>query len=212
MRRGSGRSAALAALGTAAVVVLIVVAVGRFQSRPLVVLGGDSITELSAGTLAGGLDGTLGIGGNDVAVVARSGATAGEMEPEVVATAADGPTQVVINLGTNDAVRTGDLDAAIASIERMAAAFPGASCIHLVTLSEAMVTFEDPVGPGVRAADLNRRIVDLATRSGYRLIRWDQIVAEGVARGEPLTLDSIHPDEAGATRLSDAYREAVEGC
>lgn len=210
--RGGRPRVVVAGLGMVVIVALVVVVVGWAQPRPLVVLGGDSITELSAGALAGAIDGTLGIGGNDVSVVARSGATAGEMEPEVVATAADGPTQVVINLGTNDAVRTGDLDAAIASIERMAAAFPGASCIHLVTLSESMVTFEDPVGPGVRAADLNRRIIDLAARSGYRVIRWDQIVADGVARGEPLTLDSIHPDEAGEARLGEAYREAVEGC
>lgn len=211
----SGRSApsvALVGLVILVVAVLTVVMVGRVQSRPLVVLGGDSITELSAGALAGAIDGTLGIGGNDVAVVARSGATAGEMEPEVVAIAAVGPRQVVINLGTNDAVRTGDLDGAAASIERMASSFPTAECIHIVTLSESMVAFEDPEGPGGRAADLNQRIVDLATREGYRLIRWDQIVAESVAGGVPLTLDSIHPDAAGEARLADAYRDAVAAC
>jgi lysophospholipase L1-like esterase len=203
-------------VATVAVVALVVVAailvIGRVQSRPVVVLAGDSITELSAGALAGPIDGTVGIGGNDVVVVARSGATAAEMEPEVVATSADDPRQVVINLGTNDVVRTGDVAGALASVERMAAAFPGAACVHLVTMSESMVSFEDPVGPGERAAELNRALVDLAGRNGYRLIRWDEIVAAGVARGEPLTLDSIHPDPAGEQLLAEAYRDAVDAC
>jgi lysophospholipase L1-like esterase len=177
-----------------------------------VLLAGDSITEQGAGALAGAIDGTFGVGGHDVAIVARSGATAGEMEPEVVAAAAEAPDQVVINLGTNDAVRTATVPEGLAAVERMAASFPSARCVHLVTLSESVVAFEDPVGPGQRAADMNRGLTDLAQRNGYRLIRWDQIAAEGVASGQPLTLDSIHPDGAGQARLADAYREAIEGC
>lgn len=202
-------------VAVAAVLLVLVVgllAVGAAQSRPLVVLAGDSITERGAGTLGGAIDGTFGIGGHDVAVVARSGATAGEMEGEVSAFASDDPQQVVINLGTNDAVRTGTVAEGLAAIERIAAAFPSASCIHLVTLSESVVTFEDPVGPGQRAAELNRGLVELATRNGYGLIRWDQIVAEGVARGEPLTLDSIHPDGAGEAELAEAYRAVIDRC
>jgi lysophospholipase L1-like esterase len=202
----------------AGVVVLAVVlvagallAVGVAQPRPVVLLAGDSITELSAGVLAGALDGTFGIGGHDVAVVARSGATAGEMEPSVV-TAVAGPDQIVINLGTNDAVRTGTVAEGLASIERMAGAYPDARCVHLVTLNEGMVAFEDAVGPGQRAAELNRGLLALAEREGYRLIRWDQLVAEATARGEQLTLDSIHPSPEGEAVLADAYREAIESC
>ena len=193
-------------------VVVAVVLVGRVQSRPLVVLAGDSITELNAGALAGSIDGTFGIGGHDVAVVARSGATAAAMEPDVVATAADDPSQVVINLGTNDVVRTGDVAGALASIERMAAAFPGAACIHLVTLSESMVSFEDAAGPGPRAVELNQALIELAAQRGYHLIRWDELVAAGAARSEPLTVDSIHPDGVGVDELADAYRTAIESC
>jgi lysophospholipase L1-like esterase len=145
-------------------------------------------------------------------VAARSGATAEEMEPEVVATAGERPRQVIINLGTNDVARTSTVPEGLASIERMAAAFPDAACIHLVTLSESMVTFEDPIGPAQRAVELNKGLIDLAQRNGYGLIRWDQIVADGVARGEPLTLDSIHPDGTGEARLADAYQAAVESC
>lgn len=202
----------VAAVAASALVIAALLAVGAVQPRPLVVLAGDSITERGAGALAGALDGTFGIGGHDVEVVARSGATAGEMEADVTAAAAHSPQQVVINLGTNDAVRTGTVAEGLAAIERMAAAFPSASCIHLVTLSESMVAFEDPVGPGQRAAEMNRGIIDLASRNGYGLIRWDQIVAEGVARGEPLTLDSIHPDGAGDAELADAYASAVASC
>jgi lysophospholipase L1-like esterase len=214
VRAGSerGTRAAIVAVGLVAAVVAAVVLVGRLESRPVVVLAGDSITEQGAGALAGAIDGTFGIGGHDVAVVARSGATAGEMEPEVVAAAAAGPEQVIINLGTNDAVRTGTVPDGLAAVERMAASFPTATCIHLVTLSESVVAFEDPVGPGQRAAEMNKGLIDLAQRNGYRLIRWDQIAAEGVARGEPLTVDSIHPDGAGQARLAEAYRDAVEAC
>jgi lysophospholipase L1-like esterase len=206
------RRAVFVALALAVVVVVALAAVGRVQSRPLVVLAGDSITEYGAGALAGAIDGTFGIGGHDVLVVARSGATAGEMEPEVVAAADQAPQQVIINLGTNDAVRTATVSEGLAAVERIAAAFPAASCIHLVTLSESMVTFEDTVGPPLRSAELNRGLIDLAARNGYGLIRWDQIVADGVAGGAPLTLDSIHPDGAGEARLADAYRDAVEAC
>lgn len=213
MTGGGGlRRAVAVVVVVAAVVVGAVLVVGRAQSRPLVVLAGDSITEWSAGALAGGIDGTFGIGGHDVVVVARAGATAEEMEPEVVATATDGPQQVIINLGTNDAVRTGTVAEGLASIERMAAAFSTAECIHLVTLSESVVAFEDPVGPGQRAAELNRGLVELAERNGYHLIRWDQLVADAKASGAPLTLDSIHPDDAGTAELADAYRDAVESC
>lgn len=188
------------------------ITVGWAQPRSLVVLAGDSITELSTPALAGAIDGTFGIGGHDVVVVARSGATAGEMEAEVVATAEADPTQVIINLGTNDAVRTSTVPDGLAAVERVAAAFPVASCIHLVTLSESMVSFEDPIGPGARAAEMNRGLIGLAERKGYHLIRWDQIVAESAAGGVPLTLDSIHPDADGEARLAAAYREAVESC
>lgn len=202
--------AAVAALVLVAVGVVLVV--GLVQPRPLVLLAGDSITELSAGALAGALDGTFGLGGHDVSVVARSGATAGEMAPAVVTVAPIGPEQVIINLGTNDAVRTGTTDEGLAEIERMAAAFPDARCIHLVTLSESMVAFEDPVAPAERAAAMNRGIIELAEREGYRLIRWDQIVAEANAQGVPVTLDSIHPDAEGERRLADAYAAAVASC
>ena len=198
--------------GVLVLLVVLVLVIGAVQSRPLVVLAGDSITERGAGTLGGAIDGTFAIGGHDVVVVARSGATAGEMEAEISALASDDPQQVVINLGTNDAVRTGTVAEGLAAIERIAGAFPSASCIHLVTLSESVVTFEDPVGPGQRAAELNRGLVELATRNGYGLIRWDQIVAEGVARGEPLTLDSIHPDGAGEAELAEAYRAVIDRC
>jgi hypothetical protein len=33
-----------------------------------------------------------------------------------------------------------------------------------------------------------------------------------VARGEPLTLDSIHPDGAGEAELAEAYRSAIDAC
>jgi lysophospholipase L1-like esterase len=215
MRRTGGgtiRRAAIAVLAVVVVVGAVLAVVGWLQPRPLVLLAGDSITSYSEGVLAGAIDGTFGIGGHDVEVVARPGATAGEMAPEVVAVAARQPEQVIINLGTNDAARTATVAEGLAEIERMAAAFPGARCIHLVTLSESMVAFEDPVGPGSRAAELNQGIIDLAGRAGYHLIRWDQMVAEGTARGEPLTLDSIHPDEAGAARLATAYADAIASC
>ena len=212
MSAARGRRAAAIVAVVAVLVVVVVVLVGRVQSRPLVVLAGDSITELNAGALAGSVDGTFGIGGHDVAVVARSGATAAAMEPDVVATAADEPRQVVINLGTNDVVRTRDVAGALASIERMAAAFPSAACVHLVTLSESMVSFEDAAGPGPRAAELNQAIIELAAQHGYRLIRWDELVAAGAARSEPLTVDSIHPDGVGVDELAEAYRTAIESC
>lgn len=197
---------------TVAVIVSVLVVVGVAQSRPLVVLAGDSITERSAGALAGSIDGTFGLGGHDVEVVATSGATTTDMEPEVIATAGDHPEQVVINLGTNDVVRTATVSEALASIDRMAAAFPDARCIHLVTVSESMVAFEDPDGPGPRAVELNQGILALADQHGYRTIRWDQIVADATARSEPVTLDSIHPNDAGEALLVDAYQQAIESC
>jgi lysophospholipase L1-like esterase len=212
MRSGGWWRVAAAVAAVVGLVVVVLVVVGVAESRPLVLLAGDSITEWNAGALAGALDGTFGIGGDDVAVVATAGATAGEMEPAVVAEAAAGPRQVVINLGTNDVAKTGDVAQGLAAIERIAAAFPGAACIHLVTLNESMVTFEDPTGPGPRAAELNHGLEDLATRNGYHLIRWDQMVAEANTAGTALTVDSIHPNDEGAARLADAYREAIDGC
>jgi hypothetical protein len=63
--------------------------------------------------------------------------------------------------------------------------------------------------------DLNGRIREVATRHGWGVVPWDQLVRDydgGPQIEGPITLDSIHPTDLGQRVLADAYERALSAC
>jgi lysophospholipase L1-like esterase len=189
------------------VVVLAVVAVvtaRAFHRGPEVVLVGDSITFQTIGVFEEELGDDWGLTIHGVPSM-----RADQLLPAVPELAAHHPVQVVVNLGTNDALQGTPPGDTVAALEQLAAGFPGARCIHLVTINEHMLTPE-----GV-AAGLNARIRDLAARRGWHTVPWDAVVRDydaGPQPEGPVTSDSVHPTAVGERLLADAYDRALAAC
>jgi len=119
--------------------------------------------------------------------------------------------QVVINLGTNDVVQGWPVDQSAAGLQRMVDLFPGATCIHLTTVSETL--------PGrtstttADAASLNDTIRAMASNDPrLRIVDWNAIVLAQQERGVELTSDGVHPTTEGQQLLVDAYEQSMGGC
>jgi len=205
--------------GTSNIVILVVglLAIGAGlvvwqwrSAKPKVVLLGDSITDMSSPVLQDAL-------GNRYSLVISGvpNARADDREPDVPALAATKPDQVVINLGTNDLLKNASLDEAVASLTRIGGSFTSASCVHLVTLNESMVDFNQP-DLHQRSVTLNERLRALAAEHGWHVIDWNAAAQAYEATGEkdgPLSTDTVHPTaEKGQHILAEEYRHGLEAC
>jgi lysophospholipase L1-like esterase len=199
---------------SSAVLAAIVVLATRSSSpevdpRPRVAIVGDSITEQGESAL----DRTL---GDDwrLSIDGRSGATVAEQLPAARKLARSGPSQVVVNLGTNDVTRGDDLDRSADDLRELVAAFPEATCIHLVTINEGIESDGVPEAP--RARELNRAIAALsASDPRIDVIDWSAVVAAYEAGDQadgPIVTDTIHPSPRGQLALALRYREALAAC
>ena len=203
--------AGLAAIAIVAFLVLVAV-IAYFQTRddrPRLLLVGDSITAISEKRLTASLDGRW-----KVSVSGAPKRTAPQRIDDLPLLEAIKPEAVVINLGTNDVIQQVAPDATITAITKIAAAFPAARCLALVTVNEDMYNARDAtLGPDAKA--VNDRIVALAKDKGWKIIRWDLIVKQYRAEGEKqghLTADTIHPGTVGQKLLADAYSRALVTC
>jgi lysophospholipase L1-like esterase len=176
---------------------------------PRVVLVGDSITEQTADTF----DQRLG-DRYHLTTTGRPGFRADQLLADVPDLAATDPTQVVVNLGTNDMTegwRPADTEGVL---ERLAGSFPTARCIHLVAVNDRMDATRDPsLVP--RVQELNVRIRALAARRGWDVVPWDQLVDDydaGTQPFGPITWDTVHPTQLGKDVLADAYDRALRSC
>jgi hypothetical protein len=207
-RRGGGQWVFVVVV--LAVVLLAIGLVALQRRHPPVVLLGDSITELAKPAFEGELGGEY-----DLHVSGVAGHRTDQRVPVVPELAAAQPRQVVINLGTNDVLQRRNLDETERDLEAIGAGFGSSKCVHLVTVVEAMFSFED-AGLHDRAVDLNDRIRGLAARRGWRVIPWDRIIRDYDAAGQPQgpwSSDTVHPTpEAGQPLLINGYREALASC
>ncbi|HKY15381.1 MAG TPA: SGNH/GDSL hydrolase family protein, partial [Microthrixaceae bacterium] len=105
-------------VATLAVVATGVVVLDRVTTRDgdKVLVLGDSITEWSTPALETGLGGRF-----HLQVIGRGGFRSEQLQPEAVAAAVTGPTQVILNAGTNDALQHRPWADTAASIEQMVA-------------------------------------------------------------------------------------------
>lgn len=176
------------------------------SGAPVVVVVGDSITEQGEDELVAALGEEW-----DLVVDGRSGWTAGDMVPPARQLGVLEPTQVIVNLGTNDVLQGNRTGAAVDDLEEIIAAFPGASCLHLVTIADEIVWADvDRSAGAVELNDAIRGIVGTDPR--VHLIDWaEQVRADG-GRTEELLHDTVHPTVVGHELLADAYGAALRDC
>lgn len=177
--------------------------------RPRVVLIGDSIVDGSRPALEAALADRY-----QVDTWAEPGHTFQELLPAATAVAAQRPDHVVINLGTNDVLLQRPLDETRTALRQMVDAFPPSTCVHLVTVSESFFTFSDPE-VNRRSAALNAELADLARARGYPVIDWAAAARAYLAADSPdgpLTIDTVHPLEAGQRILAERYADSLPRC
>jgi hypothetical protein len=119
--------------------------------------------------------------------------------------------QVVINLGTNDAVQGWPIDQTNAGLEQLVSLFPDAQCIHLTTVNEHLKGRTADVG--AHAAALNEHLRAMAAADPrLRIVDWNALVEDQSAQGVDLTSDGVHPTPQGHQLLIDAYERSMEPC
>jgi lysophospholipase L1-like esterase len=170
---------------------------------------GDSITVLGQTQLNSSLGHDFKLSANGL-----TGAEISQRLPEATTLAAGKPTQVIINLGTNDALQHVPIAQSTAALQQMLALFHPAKCIHLVTINTHM---DPPNGDVTRpwALALNKLIrKEATTNSNVDVIDWDGINAGAVTKSHPagLTFDGVHPTPAAERQLVSAYSDALEHC
>lgn len=178
-----------------------------------VALVGDSITELSEPRLRQELGGTY-----RLRVRARGGYRIDQLEPYAVEVAATRPEQVIVNVGTNDVLQGWPTEASATALGRMLDDFRGTRCVAVVTVNEQMA---DPTDTAThdRAVAFNAEVRRLAAARGITVIDWAATVegraadgAPGGTAGEALTVDRVHPSEAGQRALTGLYRDVLDRC
>jgi hypothetical protein len=188
-------------------------AVGRRTPPPPVAAAtvgylGDSITDQAREPLVAEL------GADPDLIKAISGIKIEMMAGPAMELAAANPTQVVINLGTNNVLAGSQVDGEVAALRGLIDRFPNARCVHLVTINDRMYAPDRDVNAGSRA--LNDQLRALAAAdSRLRIVDWAKIVEDYDAAGDPdgpVTTDTVHPAPAGQKLLLDAYRASIDSC
>ena len=169
---------------------------------------GDSITEWGQGALRDDLGGDW-----DLSIDGRAGFRVAEQLPAAAELAAADPGQVVVNLGTNDVLQGRSPASAVEDLARMVELFPGARCIHLVTVNERMVAGRGDLTTPARAVnDGIRRLADDDER--ITVVDWAATIDADASGGgrDPLVYDTVHPTERGDHVLAGLYADALAAC
>jgi len=188
------------------VLALDVVTTPHGQSVAIV---GDSITFVSIGDLRSVMGDDY-----DPSISAELGATVEDMAAAARKAAAGQPEQVIIELGSNNALHGGSIDEARASLQTMIARFGSARCIHLVNLNTLMTDVGRPVPSEARAINDQLELI-AAADDRITIIDWNQIVADSVDAAHAagaITDDTVHPNPVGRLALADAERHALDRC
>jgi hypothetical protein len=119
--------------------------------------------------------------------------------------------QVVINLGTNDAVQGWPLDQSSANLTKLVAMFPNAQCVHVTTINEHLRGRSANAGPN--AAALNDQIRAMAAADPrINVVDWNALIEANLAQGVDLTSDGVHPTREGSQLLIGAYDKSMQSC
>jgi lysophospholipase L1-like esterase len=179
------------------------------DALPLVALIGDSITEQGEQVLTAQLEDRW-----DLLVDGRSGFTTAQQLPAARRAADSQPTQVIINLGSNDVAAVAAGDEVGDELTEMVSLFPSARCIHLVEVNEGIEWGGRSFFGG--AAAINQAIATLAAADPrIGVVAWSDAVAAAEAGGlpdGPVLEDTVHPTTAGQQLLARLYGEALAAC
>ncbi len=119
--------------------------------------------------------------------------------------------QVVINLGTNDAVQGWPQDQSSANLTKLVGMFPNAACLHLTTINEHLRGRSSEAGPSATA--LNDQIRAMAAADPrISIVDWNALVEANSAEGVDLTSDGVHPTREGGQLLINAYDMSMDSC
>ena len=143
------------------------------------------------------------------ALVGRPGKTFAEVQSDADEVAASAPEVVVINLGSNDALKQVATHVTLAELEAMYAKFPESLLVAVAVTTRFTDSWFD-----VRAQAINDHL-----RAGRRyrgvpvaVVAWDEIVAADDASappGDPILTVGLHPSPRGRARRAQAVAEAV---
>lgn len=187
---------------------------GPSATGHLVALG-DSITHQSSDDL----EERFADRDDDLTVEAHPGHTAEEVlgqAPRVVDELGDTEAlQVIVNVGTNDVIKRLDPTDTLEGVTAMVDLFPGARCVHVVTISRRILVFDDP-DLGDRIDELNGLIEGLADeRPEVRVLDWNEVLDDppgDLEAGDLLAGDTVHANPVGQAILADAYVAAFDDC
>jgi hypothetical protein len=142
------------------------------------------------------------------------GATVGEMLPAVAAVADAGPEQVIINLGTNNVLRSVPIEQTTADLEVMFDLLASVPCVHVVTVHEYIFSWDEGYLT-YRSQPVNEALVATAQARGAQVVDWTAVLTEArvpLDAPEYLT-DTVHLTEDGITLLAQTYHDALtSGC
>jgi lysophospholipase L1-like esterase len=180
-----------------------------FDDREPVAIIGDSITWGAASRI----DPVLGRQWR-VDVRAVPGATIGDMVETAGWMGRRAPQQLVVNLGSNDVMKGVPIEQSVADFEQLLDQFPTVSCVHLVTINNAMYNQVEGYYYTEGSLATNAALAEAASRRGVDIVDWNKALADAEASGgPPMLIDTVHPTDAGVELLVSLYGEALEqGC
>ena len=194
----------------ALIVLLVVIDHSTSRDGDSVAVIGDSITVLDTGDLQHQLSSDF-----KLTVSARGGLTIGKSMAAAQLLAASKPSQVIIDLGSNDALSAVSLAQAQTDLHTMVGLFKEADCIHLVNVNTHMAA----LGRGPVATEANQLNDEMrkiaAANSAVDIIDWDKIISDDIADHPPkgtLTGDTIHPGSRGQQLLADEADAVLHRC
>jgi lysophospholipase L1-like esterase len=187
------------------VVVLAVIAVLVYTLSPTfvsVVVVGDSITVVAQPDIAAALAGAY-----DPDIHAIWGQRIDQMLPTLTVVLHQHPSDVVVNLGTNDAIQAATHPDWQRAFNQMIAMLASTHCVILTTVSTRLDTSP---GSQLVAADIDAAITSVRSAwPNFHVVDWNAAVH--AANGDGLlSSDRIHPSPAGQLTLSALIRTALD--
>jgi lysophospholipase L1-like esterase len=174
---------------------------------PTVAVIGDSITQLSTHEIHLALDATA-----NPSVRGISLQRVGQMQPVADKYAVTSPDQVLIALGTNDAIQGYPSAQTQADLASMVSTFPGSSCVTVLTLNATTAN----AAFNTRAETLNTYIRSLpSTSPNVQVADWARVRAEYFYAGSPdgeWTTDGLHLAPVGQAAFASLMASAVGAC
>jgi hypothetical protein len=189
------------------VVALVLVTAGCYRGNPTgpkVAIVGDSITRFVDPALDGTLDDRY-----QIDVRHHDGWRTVQLLPYLEDQLTTQPEAVIANLGTNDALQNyWGIDDWTNAWDELIADVADVPCVVLVNVSTSVELWQDGL---LSAEPINARIeAEVAAHPNFRLVDWNAEV-QAVGYGA-VTIDAIHPNEAGVAWLANAYRSALDSC